>query len=323
MEKAIGGYFELELPPEKNYPYSHAYHYQSARASFYALLEVIKPSKVWMPRYICHTMIAPLKALSIEYDFYAVGKDLSCGFEQDLKADELLLYVNYFGVCQQHKQSLLKRYPANQIVFDHSQAFFDKAQDGLATIYSPRKFFGVPDGGLLVTELSMPEVEDVDNTSLKRAQHLLLRLDQTPEAGYDQYRNSEAMLRESLKPLKMSNLTRKILKSIDFEKIAEIRQANFGYLHQRLAQFNEIKIASSGLVAPLSYPFLFKADGLRNKLIAERIFIPKYWPDAEERCRHYQNEKYLINNLIPLACDQRYNIDDMGRIVGIIQKFKA
>ena len=42
------------------------------------------------------------------------------------------------------------------IIFDNSQAFYSK-QYGTAGIYSPRKFFGLPDGGILCTDLNLEE----------------------------------------------------------------------------------------------------------------------------------------------------------------------
>lgn len=321
--KAIGGYFELELPRNNSFPYPQAYKFQSARSAFYALLEVVRPRKVWMPRYICNTMLAPLEALDIAYEFYSINKNFECDFHQPLNSDELLLYVNYFGVCQRQKMELLDRYPAEQLIFDHSQAFFDTEQQGLATLYSPRKFFGVPDGGLLVTHVVMHSSSEQQSSSLSRTEHLLLRIERGAEAGYEKYRDSEVSLREDLQPLRMSNLTERILHSIDFISVVERRNENFNYLHEQLADINELDISDLAINAPLSYPLLLRSDGLRNELIKEKIFVPKYWPDAQERCEGYIDESYLLNYLFPLPCDQRYSLEDMKRIVGIIQQFNV
>ena len=58
-----------------------------------------------------------------------------------------LLYVNYFGICQHQERQVLERFGASRVVLDRSQAFFADPIDCLATIYSPRKFFGVPTEG--------------------------------------------------------------------------------------------------------------------------------------------------------------------------------
>ncbi|GLR65076.1 hypothetical protein [Marinospirillum insulare] len=308
--KPIGGYFELELPKSQNYPYPEAFKYQSARSAFYALLEKIKPSKVYMPRYICDTMIAPLRALAIDIDYYSISKDLDCKFTGRLKDNEILFYVNYFGLCTSHQENLLKKYPANQLVFDHSQAFFQKPLDALATIYSPRKFFGVPDGGLLATNLDITEPEEIDTGSIDRASHLLKRLAGEPEDGYSDYQENENSL-NNLQPKKMSQLTERLLASIDYESIKEIRNANFIYLHDKFKHLNELEIESFD--APLSYPLLSYQDrGV--ELIKKRIFTPTYWPDALDRCKGNQ-EEYLINNLYPLPIDQRYSKNDMDRLI--------
>jgi len=151
--KPIGGYFELELPESNGHFYSQALKFQSARAAFYALLETGKPQRVWMPKYICDSMLLPLQALKIEIVFYDLTEQFCVCDSVQLSEKDWLLYVNYFGICSLQETQLLKRFNSNQLIFDHSQAFYAPPLDGLATIYSPRKFFGVPDDGYLITQL--------------------------------------------------------------------------------------------------------------------------------------------------------------------------
>lgn len=65
--KYIGGYFSLELSNKRS---SNSYQkFQSSRAAFLAILIHAKPKKIWMPNYICDTMIAPIKKCKSNYSF--------------------------------------------------------------------------------------------------------------------------------------------------------------------------------------------------------------------------------------------------------------
>src|SRR5690606_502232 len=127
-----------------------------------------------------------------------------------------ILYVNYFGICHKNQSRILNCFNPNQVIFDHSQAFFQPPLDCAATIYSPRKFFGIPDGGLLLTKIPLqgPEIQDCD--SLSRSSHLLKRLALSPEAGYSDYKTADESLID-LSPKRMSQLTEKIYQSLDHE----------------------------------------------------------------------------------------------------------
>jgi len=146
---AIGGYFELELPAAASDYHAGALRLQSARAALLLLLQQGKPSAVWLPWYLCQSMLEPLQACGIAIRRYALDAQLQPAQLPPLASGEWLLYVNYFGLCDAAVERLLAHYPAGQLIIDQSQAFYSPARPCLANIYSPRKFFGVPDGGYL------------------------------------------------------------------------------------------------------------------------------------------------------------------------------
>lgn len=317
--KAIGGYFELELPEVKGHYYPEALKYQSARAAFYDLLLHVKPNKVWMPYYICGSMLEPLEKANIETGFYSINLDFSIKDAPLLKEDELLLYVNYFGICTEHQNIILQKFNPQQIIFDHAQAFFEPPKNCLATIYSPRKFFGVPDGGLLITNLPMQEPKERDNNSIDRCTHLLKRLAGEPEDGYKDFQIADESLKD-FTPKKMSQLTEKLLLSIDYQTIIEKRNSNFKELHNELAVKNILKINIENINGPMVYPFLIEENSLniKSKLLENRVFIANYWPDLKDRTPKKYNEIKLLNQLLPLPCDQRYINSDLVIIKKIV-----
>lgn len=304
--KALGGYFELELPTAGAMYYPNALKFQSARSAFYALLLHCKPERVWMPYYICDTMLSPLEKAGIEIAFYSLNSDFTIADDIELKVSDKLLYVNYFGLCTTFQNELLKRYDPQQIIFDHSQAFFCQPKKCLATLYSPRKFFGVPDGGFLITNLEMQEPTVIDEDSINRSKHLLQRLAGEPEDGYAAYQQAEESLKE-IEPKRMSLLTERILASIDYQAIKNKREVNFRELHSIFEEKNEIDLILDNIEGPMIYPY-FQAAGaaeLKAKLISGRCFIATYWPECRARLDGYYIEKSFVENLVPLPCDQR------------------
>lgn len=318
--KAIGGYFELELPKGKGILYPDAKKYQSARAAFYALLLKIKPACVWMPFYICDSMLAPLEKANIKIKFYSLNLDLSIKDDFKLKKNEYLLYVNYFGICEKIQEEILEKYTSDKIIFDHSQAFFQPPKNCLATIYSPRKFFGVPDGGLLVTNLDINEPLEIDTESINRASHLLKRLAGEPEDGYLDFRNNDDSLND-FEPKKMSLFTERILNSIDYKTAKKTRNRNFKYLSKKLEKNNILKINSKSIDGPMGYPFLRVSNNLKKKLIESRVFIPTYWPEVISRLNSEGIEENLVENLKTIPCDQRNDISSIKKLVEIINEY--
>lgn len=309
---ALGGYFELELPSGFGSYYECALKYQSARAAFYSLLDGTRPRRVWMPYYICDTMLTPLYKLDIEVKFYSIDSNFAISSQIELLQDDLFLYVNYFGIRSTYEDYILTQFDKSQVIFDHSQAFFCAPKDCLATIYSPRKFFGVPDGGLLVTESPIIQQDCRDEASIDRTEHLLRRLAGTAEDGYLSYLEAEKSLND-VTPKRMSLLTERMLASIDYESIRQKRSLNFLELHEKLAGYNQIEINVNDIDGPMVYPLLPKGMSLPSKseLIAKRCYIATYWPECKTRLSHFLTEKFLVDNLLTLPCDQRVSSNDL------------
>ncbi|AMP00901.1 hypothetical protein CAter282_3083 [Collimonas arenae] len=313
-QDAIGGYLELELPQAVHQLHRDAIKFQSARAALHALLLAGRPKRVWLPKYICNAIPEVLFTLDIECCFYDLDPQMGVAASVNIADNDWLLHVNYFGICGQQQQLLASRFDPSQLIFDHSQAYFSPPGNGLATIYSPRKFFGMPDGGLLLTSLAVAEPEQLDTHSLTRCAHLLARLHSVPEAGYAAFQQAERTLSDS-RPLGMSPLSRRLLDSIDGETVRHRRNSNFQFLHSRLKHLNRLPIEPKNIDGPLCYPLLCSATGVRETLLAKRIFVPSYWPEVAERTVAGSIEQDLLANCLPLPCDQRYDQTELLRVV--------
>jgi len=318
--KAIGGYFELELPQGFVEKYPGALGYQSARAAFMALLQNSPAiTRVWMPYYICDSMVSPVLAAGKELAFYRIDQRFFIEDRLNLAEGDLLLYVNYFGVCDRNVLELLCTYDPKRVVIDCSQAFYSGPFNCLATIYSPRKFFGVPDGGLLMTAVSIPEPLQIDEGSCQRATHLIKRLSFDAEAGYGDYQAAELTLSD-VAPKRISQLTSRLLRSIDYDAVRARRKRNFSALHHALGSTNRLSVDLDVINGPMAYPYLPAEGALRQQLISHRVFIATYWTEVLERVPQEGHEAKLVSNLCALPCDQRLSADAVARIINLVER---
>ena len=69
----IGGYFELELNRSGEY-YPVAIDLNSARNALEYILRVKKPKRIYIPYYICSSVLEPINKLKIPFIFYHIDQ---------------------------------------------------------------------------------------------------------------------------------------------------------------------------------------------------------------------------------------------------------
>lgn len=312
--KIIGGYFGLELGNNHREYYPDLLKFNSARNAIVYVSLKKNYKKLYIPHYICHAVIDSLRKADIELSFYSIDFNLEMECIPQVKENEAILYINYFGLKDGYINLLIKE--NKTLMIDNAQGFFSKPYPNIDTVYSPRKFFGVPDGGYLSTSIGIDNNIKKDQ-SYSRFTHLIKRLDIGAEKGYNDFKeNDKSLDNEPIK--KMSNLTNKLLNNIDYKQIKVIRNTNYIFLHQHLKHLNELRIDINLSLSPLVYPLLSHDVNLREKLIANKVFTATYWPDVLKRCKTDSIEHYFTKNILPLPIDQRYSIEDMKRIISII-----
>jgi hypothetical protein len=319
--REIGGYMGFDLNNLNQFPYHNSRKYNSARSAFLDLLQNLKVESIWVPKFICDTMLKPLEILKINIKFYDLDINFYPQIPSELEKNDYLLYVNYFGICTQNQEKLVSLYPCDKIIFDHSQAFFVEPFEGAHTIYSPRKFFAVADGGLLVTEKDIKPVDasNQEDELIEQYKHLFIRSISCAQQGYMQFQKAEAMLNGCI-PKKISPITELILNNIDYLHVKARRLNNFKYLHSKLGKFNQLNICLENLESPLTYPFL-SSRKYSEYLIKHKIFIPTYWNDCLTRVSSNSTEYQFVNGITHFVCDQRYSFQDMQHQIEKIQEY--
>ena len=320
--REIGGYLELELPSLEEY-HKDLVKLNSGRNSFEYLLKAKKVKKVFLPYYTCDVMLEPVKKLGINYEFYYIDKDFLPIFDYSkMKEYDYFVYTNYNDLC--HKQIEIVINNSKNIILDCSQAFFYRNDKINNMFYSARKFFGVSDGAYLKTNTFLDDDLEFD-TSYNDMAHLLGRHDFNAKEFYSYFKNVEIKIsNKTLK--KMSNLTERIMQSINYSMVAKIRRQNFQYLHKELSRVNELDIDFDFDFdynsVPMSYPLLInKGDKLRKKLIEDNIYVSQFWSNTLKWVDDSKWEYYLSKQCLYLPIDQRYCLKDMGKIIGIVIEF--
>lgn len=310
-QKAIGGYFELELPL---YPELHAeaIALNSGRFCLEYLLRCRKYNKVYVPYFTCDTAVEPIIKLSIPYEFYHIDKAYRIIDDIKLAEDEALLYTNYWGLQNEYCEILAAKY-GKQLILDYTQAFFSNPISGIDTFYSCRKYFGVPDGGYLYTD-AIADFEVEQDESYLRMDSLIKRIDLSPEAGYEDFHIVSALFHDM--PIRrMSKLTKRLMQSIDYERAAQQRIDNYNTLRAAIGG-RELKYGE----VPMIFPYeSVEGQQLRQHLIANKIFVAKYWSNVDEWTEEDTVERWMANHILPLPIDQRYDKEDMNKIIQLIR----
>jgi len=317
--RPIGGYFELELPKLQEY-HSDALRLNTGRNCLEYILRCREYRKVYIPYYTCEVVLEPFNKLGVEYSFYHIGTNFELAEEISLKEGDALLYTNYFGLKQAYLLKLTDRY-GKQLIFDNTQAFYALPLRGTDTFYTCRKFFGVPDGAYLYTDAEVDFDTDIDY-SYDRMSFLVKRIDLSAEEGYEDFRKqSSALVNNEIR--RMSKLTKRMMESINYAKAAQRRMENYHYLDAALNGTNQLNFPTGYGDIPMVYPYMTDNESLRKALIENKIFVATYWPNVLEWCNESDLEYGFAKRILPLPIDQRYNEEDMKRIIKTIKNYES
>lgn len=313
---AIGGYFELELNHFEEF-HQNALRLNLGRTSLEYILRAKNINKIYIPYFTCDVILEPIRKTGIEHEFYHINKNFEPIFDFTLLTEnDYLLYTNYFGLKNDYiKKILTKKY--KNIILDNSQAFYDRPIRDFDTFYSSRKFFGVPDGAYLYTNIYLKQSLEVDN-SINRFNHLIGRIEEGAESFFESFKeNDRSFVNQPIK--EMSNVSKRLMQSINYKGIAKTRQINFFYLHNKLKNSNLLDIDWNAKIVPFTYPFWTNKKELRNLLIANKIFVAKYWPNISDWCNPDDLEYKMSEEIIHLPIDQRYSQIDLDIIIKLIE----
>jgi hypothetical protein len=308
MKIPIGGFFELEPSGTAGQEYHRtATLLTSGRACLRAILRYIGPSLIYIPFYMCDSVLEPTRLTGTSLQYYAIDENMAPLRKFDLGEKEYVLYVNYFGL-KTDVVNLLHSVLGDKLILDNTQAFFERQMGGIPAFNSARKFFGVADGGYLyLSKFVAGELSEIQNVD---TDHLHNRLAGKHGLAFTQYKEAEMHVSADL--LRASAFSTGILRGINYAEAARRRRANFEFLHSRLAAFNRLEFELRDDMVPFCYPFMSIRPLDRQVLIDKKIYFPVLWPEVIKRTDEgFEWERELAHNLFPLPIDQRYGAEEM------------
>ncbi len=316
--KEYGGYLEWEELEGSDY-YPDYLRFDAIRSALNYVVQKRGYRKVWIPYYLCGCIRETLTAMGMPYECYFIRDDFCPDISKELSKDDCVFVVNYFGQLSNSVLVELKQKYTN-IFVDNTHAFFREPVPGVDTGYTCRKYFGVPDGAYLSTDLVADDFDELPyDISFQRMQYIMGRYETDSNSHYQDFVKNDLMFR-GVPAKKMSRLVKNILSGLDYQTIIQRRKDNFSCLHNALKGKNQLTVCNeAGLFL---YPFLCD-DGaeIKKRLIEKKIYVPTFWPEVLDSCSENSWEYQLTKKLVLLPMDQRYNRQDMEYILDVITAF--
>lgn len=330
----IGGEFEIDLSIQRDFfPQPDTYYYASGRTALYQILRSLGPqhTKVWMPDWLCHTMVEAAERAKAEVVFYELNSDFEATLEaldkSGFRDGEAVLMVNYFGLqdLKPTAKAIKEQYPQSIVIEDDVQAYWCFAeQENPYSDYrftSMRKAFAIPDGGLVKTLRPMPEATGFNTFAQLKVKAGVMKQHRDQDGIKDEdylslFRQGDNLISENYDS-SMSDDSKRLFAGTDFEWAKRQRQANAKVILEGLKSLG-IKplIEVPADTVPLFIPiYLDNRDEVRRRMFQHEVFCPVHWPlDGMD----VKKGKEMAEHELSLIVDQRYNKDDICRTVSLL-----
>lgn len=332
-----GAHTSLKNDIDNIFSYLRSYNmifYDSGRSALRSLLENIDSGRVLLPDYICESVRNCFPKSMVTY--YHIDKELHIDWDdliEKCKSGIDILYLHYFngyiGKEYDFKRLIdLKKERNFTIIEDTTHSFLSlKHTVGDYCICSLRKWFPVPDGGVLYSEKTLNlkkytanSWHEIKRTAMENKGLYLQGRKVQKEEFLSTFVATEELLDLQTEPFAISEKSYETLKYIDINKISEVRCKNYSVLTESIKEIKQVAMGGMGQV-PLFYTVSIKdRDLLRKYLIANHIYCPVHWPLYDELEKR-ENSVYNNARELSIPIDQRYDNTDMEYIITVIAKY--
>ena len=302
----------------------------SARSGIRLLGERLSPAQIWMPSFLCRAMVDSVAGLKTQLLYYEVDGKLAVSDGDWLKKvgrGDVVIFIDYFGFPAPAQFVRAAKEKGAWIVEDACQALLSPQNpDADYVLYSPRKFVGVPDGGILVQKKG----HALDHIQLKagsenwiqtslRAGELRAEFDCTgaDKGWFKLFQQTESLC--PVEPSAMSEITQELLPLFDYAEISRRRRENYRTLARQLAD-TALYPELPGDVVPLGFPVVLRnRDRIRMALFEKKIYSPVHWLIEGIVPPEFRASHKLASEIMTIPCDQRYGREDMSRIIKVLK----
>lgn len=303
--------------------------------------------RVYLPSYCCQTMIEPFLSQGLEVCFYDVvlsSRGLHRVFDYENKCDAVML-MDYFGYIDEETFKIAKnqKLRGKILIYDTTHALYCnnniKIYDYLCGSY--RKWVDINCGFYAVNclvsktnEVFKPTLTTADRYIDIRTKMFDTKADYINGNNGDKTQilkwieESEQILEKTYRHKSADDRSMKVMQQTDVTYIKQRRRDNANVLIEGVKSLCDDRVrllyseAGTGevpLFVPISVDVQWR-DTLRNELIKNNIFCPIHWPLSTSHTIS-DTAKQLFRTELSLVCDQRYDVDDMKKIIHVLRNY--
>ncbi len=300
---------------------------------------------VFVPALCCESMAIPFKQYGVGYILYPLNSDYTINEEfllDNIKEHQIILVNNYLGLKTKEaieKENTfldsLKEKHHVVIVRDVTQSLeealnSDKTKDDY-TIFSSRKWAGLPDSGIMWSNKKLDIVYDeldLEYANLKKqamdikSEYLSTHDISIKQKFMNLFKQAEELIDTDNKIIQMSDFSKELLYKLDFEKILQVRKEHIKHFESKLEN-STIKSLSKGTNCSGQYfpIYVNNQKELQKKLAQNNIYCPVIWPMMEEQNgMQFSFCNDIVNHMLAVPCDQRYSIEEIDYIINIMNQ---
>ena len=336
----IGGEFDIDVQRiqsqwQNNILSEGVKTFSTGRSALYHIIKAAITertiSQVMVPDYLCSSVLVPIQKIGFEPVFYTLNDNLEMDrakFAELYKNGSIVIIINYFGLMDITGQvQYVRELDADAVIVeDDVQAYyeFENAQtDADYRFTSLRKWFALPDGGLVKSKNSKLQSIDTPNVfhQYKVAGSILKTL-RNPHYYDDSiylelFEKGEGLIDEDMKK-GMSAITREHISYTAVEQISYIRNRNANYIIEGLKSLKiEPILPLTEGKTPLFVPiWLENRNKVRKAMFQHDVFCPVHWPLEGMPVKKGAE---MAEHELSIIIDQRYTHDDMNLILNIIE----
>jgi hypothetical protein len=303
-----------------------------ARSALKIVRDLVAPRRVWLPSYLCDSVLSGLSDGDTALTFYPVDLRLQLPDRRwlsSVRQGDLAVFVSYFGFPADRQAADEAHARGAITVWDGACALLSEMTiDADFAVLSPRKFVGIPDGGVVLCRRAG------DASSLAA-----LRLSPPPalwwrsalemcrgrpafdrgQAGDEWLALCEQAEDAPKGALAMSELSARLLATaFDWGAIAQRRRVNYAALARALPDLALLPALPAGSV-PFGFPIRLRdRDAVRARLRQSGVLTPIHWELPPAVPGEFVDSHRLSAETLTLPCDQRYGLEDMDRLARLV-----
>ena len=296
-----------------------------------------------LPSFTCNTVFEPFLKAGYEVFYYPIENDLKTTADIILKTAiehdaSIILFHRFFGFNTLDNQidSMCEtlRNSGKYTIEDCTQCLYSsipRAQSDY-TVGSIRKWTGTPDGGFAVCrDGRFCQKPNQSDTMLEQAKvkasyskyRFLFEGEGNKGEMLAMYRKAEDLLDHQTKFYAISKTSASVQAHLDIKQLIRKRRENFTTLFQSLqGPMKPVFELDDNHDVPLYFPILVEDRASLQKYLADNsIYAPVVWPKDEQQQMVCTGAEHAYQHLLCIPIDQRYDTDDMNRIVRVINKY--